>query len=306
MIFIISLIAGISFFVFVILAYSIVTYRKQSIIRRMERQLVATKEKKFSIMSMLGAESFTAKVQGKLKKAGLTRYDAEDAVLVLATFSFVLFIAAVVSKLGAFSLLVPPAVFYLSFALLDKLGDSRYEKLNGQFAEAVQDMADYLKVGGNFANAIEKTAEEADEPLKGELLKIVRKVNAGISILTALKEFSDDVQSPLVESWVDAVIFSFRMKANTADVCESAAQKVRARMRQNKKIDAMLKGTKSTVYMIVAVMALMLFMTYATSPMYLAVFKTLMGKIALLYTIASYAGTTVFMLRKMDKEVKSV
>lgn len=304
-VFILSLIAGLIFFVLVILVYSVLVYRKQGLIRRMERQLIASKEKKFSILGMLGAEDFLTNMQKKLKRAGFS-FDAEETILILSIFAFILFVICVISGFGLMSFLVPPAVFYLFSALLDKLGSAKYEKINIQFADAVQDMADYLKVSGNFINAVQRVAFEADEPLKSELQKIVSKVNAGISVLTALKDFADDVQSPLVESWADAVVFSFRMKANTADVCESAAKKVRMRLRQNQKINAMLKGTKSTIYMIVAVMALMLVMTYASSPMYLAVFKTLMGKIALLYTIVSYAGTTIFMLKKMNKEVKSV
>lgn len=306
LILLLSLITALSAFSIIMFLYLLKEYKKQEIIRRMERQLIAPKERKFNTLEVLGFGKVLKNFDILLKRTGIKKVDAENLILflsVLNTFIFALFII----KNEVFWAFLAPALIFVSVPLvLEKIAQKRYVKFNLQFAEAVQDIADYLKISGNIVNALEKVIDTTENPLKDEIKKIVAKVDAGISLYEALKDFAKESGSPLVEAWVDSMVFAGQMKANTADICQKMSAKIKERIRQNNKISSFMKSTKSTVVMIIAITILLMLSTYTSGQMYAEAFTTTAGKLVLLYIIISYVVTTVFVFRAIDKQISSI
>jgi tight adherence protein B len=186
------------------------------------------------------------------------------------------------------------------------IGTSRHNKLNKQFAEAVQDMADQLKLVPNLENAIRETAQITDQPLHGELEKILHKLDTGIGIIPALKDFARDSESTMIDFWVDSIVFAYQMRASVADVCEEVSKKTRTRLKQNNQVATKLSEIKSMMLSIAGIMIALMFMVYSSSPEYLNSFDTLWGKIALIYTVISYAGSTLYILNRTNKEATEI
>jgi tight adherence protein B len=300
-----SLIAALTFYVIVILIYSVKQYRKQKIIRRIERQLVATEPKKFSILELIGLKKILNKTQKIVTGIGL-KTEAEDAFLIFITFDITLFLVLSILNTGYLSYLIPALMFFIVPYIADSVIQRRYVKFNNQFADALQDISDYLKMTGNLVNSIEKVLPDLENPLKAHFNAIIRKVDSGIDINTALREFSNEAESPLVEAWVDSMIFAGQMKANVADVCEETAKKVKGRLKQNAKIRSLMKGTKTTMIMILLVMCLILVSTLNSGSMYAQAYSTFAGKMVMLYVILSYVITTLLVFKSINKQSTSI
>jgi tight adherence protein B len=281
-------------------------YKKQEIVRRMERQLIAPKERRFNVLELLGFKKSLNNFDLLLKRAGVKKIDTENFILILFVFNVFLFVVLTAMNQYLWAFLIPFLIFMFIPLVLEKIAQKRYNKFNLQFADAVQDIADYLKISGNIINSLEKAMDNMENPLKSEVEKIITKVNAGISVAEALKDFAKESGSPLVEAWVDSMVFAGQMKANTADICQKMSIKIKERLRQNNKIRALMKSTKSTVIMIIAIMTLLMFSDYSSGQMYAEAFNTVVGKIILLYIIASYTITAIFVFRAIDKQVNSI
>lgn len=300
-------ITAVSGFVIVVLIYSYREYRKQRLIRRLERQMVAPRAKRsFSLLEALGYNNLITDISDLLNRAGLSRINAEDAFLTFVVLDTLIFAAMVMLGFGWLSAVVPVILVFAVPWFLNMVGVRRHVKLNHQFAEAAQDIADYLKIVPNLENAIRKVAEETDQPLRGELNKILHKVDTGIHLLSALRDFAKTSESTMIEFWVDSIVFAYQMRASVADVCEEVSKKIKLRMKQNAQVSTKLTEIKTMMFGIAGVMAGIMFFIFSSSPEFSAAFNTPVGKIALAYTIASYAGSTLYILRRINKEVSEL
>lgn len=305
MIFLISLIATLAFLALLLTFYSYSVFKKQKIIRKMERQLVAPKEGKFSIMELLGYKEFISEFQNTLINAGI-KADAENFLFTAILINVIIIALSIFVSAGYGELI---AVLVLDIAVFYGLGmvaESKKKKRVLQFADTAQDIADYLKVNNNLLNAIEKIAPDLEKPLRTDFEKIIQKVHSGIALTQALKEFSKEADSPIIESWVDSIIFSGQMKADISETSEMISNKIKQRIRQNKKIQALMMQTKSTVYAMIIVMSLIMVGMFLNNPDYMKVLKTTIGKIAVTYTVISYALTTFYIFRKINKMIGSI
>lgn len=300
-------ITAVSGFVIVVLIYSYREYRKQRLIRRLERQMVAPRAKRsFSLLEVLGYNNLITDISNLLNRAGLSRINAEDAFLTFVVLDILIFAVMVILGFGWLSAVIPAVLVFAVPWFLNMVGTRRHVKLNHQFAEAVQDIADYLKIVPNLENAIRKVAEETEQPLRGELLRILHKVDTGINLLTALRDFARTSESMMIDFWVDSIMFAYQMRASVADVCEEVSKKIKLRMKQNAQVSTKLTEVKTMMFGIAGVMAGIMFFIFSSSPEFSAAFNTAVGKIALAYTIASYAGSTLYILRRINKEVSEL
>ncbi|AEE97562.1 type II secretion system F family protein [Mahella australiensis] len=302
----ISFTAAMGGFVLVVLYQSYKAYKKQKLIERLQRQMVAPQAKPFSLLELLGYNKTVDKFRELLRKAGLAKINAEDALLSLTVLSVILFAVLNIAGMGWLSFLLPIGLIIVIPWVLNMIGTSRHNKLNKQFAEAVQDMADRLKLVPNLENGIRETAQITDQPLHGELEKILHKLDTGIGIIPALKDFARDSESTMIDFWVDSIVFAYQMRASVADVCEEVSQKTRTRLKQNNQVATKLSEIKSMMLSIAGIMIALMFMVYSSSPEYLNSFDTLWGKIALIYTVISYAGSTLYILNRTNKEATEI
>ena len=302
----ISFTAAMGGFVLVVLYQSYKAYKKQKLIERLQRQMVAPQAKPFSLLELLGYNKTVDEFRKLLHKAGFAKINAEDALLSLIVLSVILFAVLNIAGMGWLSFLPSIGLIIVIPWMLNMIGTSRHNKLNKQFAEAVQDMADRLKLVPNLENAIRETAEITDQPLHGELEKILHKLDTGIGTIPALKDFARDSESTMIDFWVDSIVFAYQMRASVADVCEEVSKKTRTRLKQNNQVATKLSEIKSMMLSIAGIMIVLMFMVYSSSPEYLNSFDTLWGKIALTYTVISYAGSTLYILNRTNKEATEI
>lgn len=271
----------------------------------MERQLIQyNKEKKFSILEFLGLSKYVKKNDELLKSAGYKKIDSENIILLFIIIDLLVFFMLSVLNIGYMSYIIPIILLIIVPYIIQSIANRRHLKFNIQFSEAVQDIADYLKITGSLINALNAILPDLENPLKDSIQNIIKLYNTGASIEDALKAFARESKSLIVDEWVDSIIFAGQMKANVADICESTAKKIKNRIRQGDKIRSNLKGTKMTVTFIAAIMAAIMFLILKGNSMFSSAFQSTTGRIVIVYTIMSYLVTTLIIYRSLDKQIK--
>jgi len=298
----VSFLFGAAVFMVVVLLYSIRENRRLKLKRRLERHLVTPQKNELSIVDLFGLRSFTEALDKKLKKSGI-KLDAEEIFLWFVLFSVV---SALFLSLKGFTLLgisLPVMLYYLLDYVLDYLGRRRIRKTEEQFRDFVKMLGAYLKMVPSFAGAFIKAAEEAESPLKEHTDRVVRKFELGEDLEEALKELKN-VESTYIKAWADSIIFAVRMKSDLSRVCERTAKKLYERIKMANRVASMTVQAKSLMVSLAGMMAFMIVSTMSVSPDFVRAFSTPIGKVVIAYTALSYFVSTLYILKRIDKEME--
>ncbi|MEW9082749.1 type II secretion system F family protein [Caldanaerobacter subterraneus] len=298
----VSFLFGAAVFMIVILLYSIRENRRFKLKRRLERHLVTPQKNELSIVDLFGLRSFTEALDRKLKKSGI-KVDAEEVFLWFILFSVV---SALFLSLKGFTLLglsLPVMLYYLLDYVLDYWGRRRIRKTEEQFRDFVKMLGAYLKMVPSFAGAFIKAAEEAESPLKEHTDRVVRKFELGEDLEEALKELKN-VESTYIKAWADSIIFAVRMKSDLSRVCERTAKKLYERIKMANRVASMTVQAKSLMVSLAGMMAFMIVSTMSVSPDFVRALSTPVGKIVIAYTALSYFVSTLYILKRIDKEME--
>lgn len=115
----------------------------------------------------------------------------------------------------------------------------RIQRFNSQLVEALQQMANALKAGLTFAQAIEALAKESKPPLQQEFSLFVKEVKLGVSLEDALMNMAKRVGSDDLELVATSTNIARSLGGNMAEMFETISGTIRERFRLEGKIDAL-------------------------------------------------------------------
>ncbi len=105
----------------------------------------------------------------------------------------------------------------------------RLDRLNDQLVSAIGMLANSLKAGTNFNQALQLVAEEMPAPISQEFALVMREMELGISMPEALDNLSNRVGSEEFELVVRATNIAQETGGNLAEVFERIARTLRDR-----------------------------------------------------------------------------
>jgi tight adherence protein B len=115
----------------------------------------------------------------------------------------------------------------------------RIQMFNTQLVEALQQMANAMKAGLTFAQAIEAIARESAPPLQQEFGLFVKEVKLGVSLDDALMNMAKRVGSDDLELVATSTNIARSLGGNMAEMFETISATIRERFRLEGKIDAL-------------------------------------------------------------------
>jgi len=172
------------------------------------------------------------KYAASLRQSGFT-------VPPLAWIGFSLAISAVVAFLG---LALDVRLSVLSFVVLVDLlvgfpyfqAVKRVEGIEAALVDALKQMADTLKAGGTYEYSLRDIAASGHGPIQKAFAQVVRRLDEGENLETALASFADSVDSLLVKRSISLIVQSVRSGAGLADALDELAEDIRAMQRINR------------------------------------------------------------------------
>jgi tight adherence protein B len=121
--------------------------------------------------------------------------------------------------------------FFLPRMWLGRRRASRLNAFNKQLPDTITLIANALRAGSSFLQAIEMVVREGQPPMTIEFGRVVREVNLGLAFDVALDNMVRRVRSDDLELMATAIAIQHQVGGNLAEILDSIAYTIRERVR---------------------------------------------------------------------------
>ena len=121
--------------------------------------------------------------------------------------------------------------FMLPRFWLGRRKGGRLNKFNKQLPDTITLIANALRAGSSFLQAIELVVRESAPPISTEFGRVIREVNLGLSFDVALENMVRRVRSEDLELMATAISIQHTVGGNLAEILDSIAYTIRERVR---------------------------------------------------------------------------
>ena len=121
--------------------------------------------------------------------------------------------------------------FFLPRSWLGRRRASRLNAFNKQLPDTITLIANALRAGSSFLQAIEMVVRESTPPVTVEFGRVVREVNLGLAFDVALENMVRRVRSDDLELMATAITIQHQVGGNLAEILDSIAFTIRERVR---------------------------------------------------------------------------
>ncbi len=284
------------FFVIVMVIY----FRKkrdQNIFRRMRRHNVTEK----SSPKILGEtflqtfyrlvrntskplenKNFSSKLDLKLKQAGIPLFGIEFVVanlivsVIIGTLIYMLTINHILAILTA--LFVPLGIWMAILVMIRKRKNSFTEQLG----DCLITVANALRAGYSFQQAMEVIANEMESPISQEFSRLTTDLKMGVPLEEALNQMDKRVDSSDFTLVVTAVLIQREVGGNLAQILDTISDTIMERIRMKREINALTaQGRFSAIILLILPFAMGLFMLVVNPDHIKLLFEESAGQIAI-------------------------
>lgn len=233
--------------IFAILA-NLIMKRKNKLVIRLEKFLQETKGNKNDlqykrkktgyirgIVSRFGKlfdkTTFVKKWDKELVYAGLPLNSGEffairlfSALITILIFYFV--------KLHLIFLFISPIIgYFLPVLFIKWTKKKRFTRCSQQLSESLGTMANSMRAGFSFLQAMQLVAREMPDPLGPEFERALREMNYGVSMDEAFSHLLERLPDQELELVVNALLIQRSSGGNLAELLETMQETIRGRVR---------------------------------------------------------------------------
>jgi tight adherence protein B len=228
------------------------------------------KDERPSVREMLASSRAFTDLNNLVEKrdwgANLAR-DLARADLVLKPSEFlalragaILGMPAVVFLLG--STVLPSAANPLAYLIAAVIGwyiprfylrlrqNRRLKAFNSHLADTIMLIANSLRSGSSFLQAIEMVVRETQPPVSTEFNRVIREVNLGLPFEQALNNMVRRVRSDDLELMTTAISIQHQVGGNLAEILDSIAFTIRERVRIKGEIKSLTAQQRMSGYVV--------------------------------------------------------
>lgn len=175
----------------------------------------------------------------KIKQAGLPLLGAEFIIAVLigstaaALLTYMMTLDTILAAIAAIA--VPIAATMLIRTLIDR----RKEAFTEQLSDCLTTVANALRAGYSFQQAMDVIAKEMEPPISTEFAKVTTDVTMGVPLEIALEQMNQRVGSADFELVVTAVLIQREVGGNLAQILDTISDTINERIRMKREIMAL-------------------------------------------------------------------
>ena len=126
----------------------------------------------------------------------------------------------------------------------------RIKAFNGGLADTITLIANALRSGSSFLQAIEMVVREAQPPISTEFNRVIREVNLGLPFEQALQNMVRRVRSDDLELMTTAISIQHQVGGNLAEILDSIAFTIRERVRIKGEIKSLTAQQRMSGYVV--------------------------------------------------------
>ncbi|MHB1419229.1 MAG: type II secretion system F family protein [Bacillota bacterium] len=167
----------------------------------------------------------------QLTKAGIPLKGEEYmAVVVLSMLGAALTMSLITRDL-AFSIVFGAVGFILPHLLLNMACNRRLHRFESQIGDSLVILANSLRAGFSFLQAMDMVSKEMPEPIAGEFARTLREMNLGATTEEAMMRMAARVGSGDLDLVVTAVLIQRQVGGNLSEVLNNISFTIRERNR---------------------------------------------------------------------------
>ena len=218
----------------------------------------------------------------KMLQAGLPILGSEFLIIEL--------VAAIIAFVFAGLLTMQLPVAILAFLFMPLVGwmllQMKIRKRRKDFVNQLGDMlsmvASALRAGFSFVQAVEIVSKEMAAPMSVEISKLIREINVGVPMETALEDINRRVECPEFELITTAVLIQRQVGGNLAQILDNISDTINERIRMKREVLALTaQGRMSAVVLALLPMALAAFLFSVHHDYFDPLLESPMGKVAI-------------------------
>ena len=218
----------------------------------------------------------------KMLQAGLPILGSEFLIIEL--------VAAIIAFVFAGLLTMQLPVAILAFLFIPLVGwmliQMKIRKRRKDFVNQLGDMlsmvASALRAGFSFVQAVEIVSKEMAAPMSVEISKLIREINVGVPMETALEDINRRVECPEFELITTAVLIQRQVGGNLAQILDNISDTINERIRMKREVLALTaQGRMSAVVLALLPMALAAFLFSVNHDYFDPLLASPMGKVAI-------------------------
>jgi tight adherence protein B len=200
-------------------------------------QTLAANPALLAINRSLERQDFGSQIAADLARADLklrvSEYLALWGASTVAVPVLMVVLSPVFSSLGTPLFLIVGAIvgFFVPRFWVSRRKSSRLGKFNNQLADTISLIANALRAGASFLQAVEMVVRETQAPMSTEFARVVREVNLGLPFDQALENMVRRVRSDDLDLMVTAISIQHQVGGNLAEILDSIAFTIRERVR---------------------------------------------------------------------------
>lgn len=202
----------------------------------------------------------------KLKQAGIELSGAEFVIIILLAMisagmlAYMLTIDELIATAAGWA--VPLIAWILILVKIRK----RKSAFTEQLGDCLITVANALRAGYSFQQAVDVIAKEMESPINQEFARVSTDIRMGVSLEVALEQMDRRVNSADFTLVVTAVLIQREVGGNLAQILDTISDTIMDRIRMKREINALTAQGKLSAIILLCLPFAMGIFTYLTNP----------------------------------------
>jgi tight adherence protein B len=218
--------------------------------------LIAQSQAIANLNKVVEQRDFGANLQRDIVRADLKLKPTEFILIWIAsTVGIPLFMALLSPFVSAFGspitwLIGALVGFFIPRFWLNRRKNSRLNAFNKMLPDTITLIANALRAGSSFLQAIEMVVRESRPPVSTEFSRVIREVNLGLPFEQALENMVRRVRSDDLELMATAISIQHQVGGNLAEILDSISYTIRERIRIKGEIKTLTAQQRLSGYVV--------------------------------------------------------
>ena len=240
----------------------------------------------------------------KLQQAGVPLLGTEFVLLLAVSAVAMGLIAVFATKKWYAGILAAILIVAVEYVYVLVLIERRSSSFTNQLGDCLMMVANALRAGFSFLQAMEMISKEMEPPISDEFKHVMRDIGLGATVERALDDMDKRVGSPDFSLVVTAVLIQQQVGGDLAQILDTISETIQDRIRMRREVKTLTtQGRMSGWILILTPIAMALFMT-SSDPNYLdPLLKNPIGQMILVATIIMEIIGAIVIKRIVDIEV---
>ena len=188
----------------------------------------------------------------KLRQAGIPLYGAEFVVVAVVGAILATVVYYIISMNVFISPVIGVTIPVIMWSMVSMSTKRRRTAFTEQLGDCLTTVANALRAGYSFQQAMDVVAKEMEPPISVEFARVMTDITMGVSLEAALEQMNKRVGSSDFDLVVTAVLIQREVGGNLAQILDTISDTINERIRMKREINALTAQGRFSSWVLIA------------------------------------------------------